>query len=78
MHGTHNVTSTHCNMMRGTHNVKLVDKDVIVVSVVASKYESQNFDLPLMLKGIICELNLSSTFNKGVKFHIFKTGKFED
>ena len=22
MHGTHNVTLTHCNMMHGTHNVK--------------------------------------------------------
>jgi hypothetical protein len=23
LHGTHNVTLTHCNMMHGTHNVKL-------------------------------------------------------
>ena len=23
MHGTHNVTLTHCNMMHGTHNVTL-------------------------------------------------------
>ena len=32
MHGTHNVTLTHCNMMHGTHNVTLFVGLIIVTS----------------------------------------------
>ena len=34
MHGTHNVTLTHCNMMHGTHNVKLIDVQTIFLHLI--------------------------------------------
>ena len=32
MHGTHNVTLTHCNTMHSTHNVKLLQVDISLSS----------------------------------------------